>query len=135
MGPEKQPIGEFYIDLGDGEFVKLEGFPNGDLEITCPDEAPDDPLFKVLKAMSEPLTFGMTVTAEEVGKAWRCGSRKRFIKLLMSYGCDRNTAHEMAAIVPILRGQKSYQELLFEALFLFSKMVEAAEQHERTETT
>ena len=39
----------------------------------------------------------------------------------MSYGCSRNDANEIAAIVPAPVGQRSYQELFFDVMALFAE--------------
>jgi len=43
-------------------------------------------------------------------KRWRCTSRKRFVKILMAYGFDRNQANDWARDVQQMR--MSYQEEL-----------------------
>lgn len=116
MGPEEQTIGEFYIAHDGVEVARFDGFGNGDLDVTTLNDGVAAPL--PAKTISGQYTISFTC---RMTKLWRCSSRKRFIKLLMSYGCDRNTAHKMAAIVPAMRGRKSYQELLFEALLVFMK--------------
>jgi len=89
----------------------------------------------------EPITIGemqeSTLTAEEVPaqrcisscqsmqltvhfkppKLWRCGNRKRFIKLVMSKGHDRNYAVRMANWA---RWMGIPYKTIWQALFLFA---------------
>lgn len=113
MGPEEKSGHVCYIMSGGVAVAQFEAI-DGELEITLGDEGAE-PL--IMGAIG-PLAFEMSVT---LPKEWRCASRKRFIKLLMSYGCSRNDARDMATIAQAMRGQKSYQELLFEVMALFAE--------------
>lgn len=63
----------------------------------------------------EQFTYSVDTT---IPKMWRCGNRKRFIKLLMSYGYGRNDAARIAATIKTSMGPDTYQELFFEATAL-----------------
>ena len=59
------------------------------LEITVPEDAPDPKIMPLLEPMEFTVPF-------KTPKRWRCGSRKRFIKLMMSEGIGRNSAEWLA---------------------------------------
>lgn len=112
MGSEEQAPVNFEIWMDDRRVAMC--CENLDaLEIT-PEYEADEPL---LIGAVAPMAVSMNIA---LPKAWRCANKKRFIRLLMSHGCDRNIAAEMAKVVPIMRGRKSYQGLWFEVMFLFS---------------
>ena len=113
MGPEEKSNHTCYIMSGGVAVAQFEAI-DGELQITLGDEGVE-PL--IMGAIG-PIAFQMSIT---LPKEWRCGSRKRFIKLLMSYGSDRNTAAEVATIAKAMRGRKSYQELLFEIIALYAE--------------
>lgn len=113
MGPEERSNHTCYIMSGGVAVAQFEAI-DGELKITLGDDGAE-PL--IMGAIG-PLAIEMNVT---LPKEWRCGSRERFTKLLMSYGCDRNLAMEMATIVRAMRGRKSYQELFFETMALFAE--------------
>ena len=112
MGSEEQAPVNFEIWMGDRRVAMCRKNLDA-LEIT-PEYEADEPL---LIGTVAPMAVSMNIA---LPKAWRCANRKRFIRLLMSYGCDRNIAAEMAKVVPMMRGRKSYQGLWFEVMFLFS---------------
>lgn len=64
-----------------------------------------------------PIALEMAV---KLPREWRCSSRKRYIRLLMSYGCSRNDACELTSIVQDPMGPKSYQELFFSTMAVFA---------------
>jgi len=63
--------------------------------------------------------FSMTISVKPV-RDWRCRSRKRFIKLLMSKGISRNEAESVARAARIAGVQ--YRELWQSYFFLGEKM-------------
>ncbi len=115
MGPQEQNIFCGYVEIKGKTIARLDGSPNGDLEITDWDEGRSEPL---IIGTFGPLAVEMSI---KMPKEWRCVSRKRFIKLLMSYGCARNAAESMATIVSAAQGQRSYQEFFFETIFLYGE--------------
>lgn len=82
-------------------------------EITVSEDALTPEAMSLLQPME--LEFSIQV---KTPKCWRCGTRKRFVKILMSEGCSRNMANDLALYVQRMRGQISYQYVLFEALGL-----------------
>ena len=114
MGPEEKTRHVCYIMQGGKPVAHFESIADtGELEITLTDEGAG-PL--IMGAVG-PLAFEMKVS---LPKEWRCASRKRFVKLLMSYGGSRNAAMKIAAIVPAMKGQRSYQQLFFQTLALYA---------------
>ncbi|NCE63058.1 hypothetical protein D1159_00330 [Pseudoflavonifractor sp. 524-17] len=99
MGPEnKFDPNAFTLFLGDTPIARGE---IALAEITVPDEATEPPKgLDVFRCVE----FTMTV---KTPKRWRCQSRKRFIKLMMSEGIGRNHAEWMADFV---RGWMPYRE-------------------------
>ena len=98
MGPENK------IDLGDCTLC-LNGEPiawgQGELpEITVPKEVREP-------ASGLPFEYMECTLYFKIPKRWRCKSRKRFIKLMMSEGISRNNAER---IVDFTRGLMSYRE-------------------------
>ena len=84
MGPESKNDYTLYPDgvpIARGE-IQLP-------EITVPADAPEREITPLL----EPMEFTMTV---KTPKRWRCRSRKRYIKLMMSEGITRNYAERLA---------------------------------------
>ena len=87
------------IGLGNGTLY-LNGEPiawgQGELpEITVPEEV-REPQKSI--GMCERMKFTLTI---KMPKRWRCRSRKRFIKLLMSKGISRNQAGSVARLARI----------------------------------
>ncbi len=80
---------------------------------TLPDGAKD-----MIAGNWGPITVSVTVG---IPKAWRCGNRKRFIKLLMSYGYSRNDAAKIAAVIRTPAGPNTYQHLFFMATALLAE--------------
>lgn len=102
-------------------YLMLDGEPvagfktiSGALEITLEEVEAES----LIMGTIGPLAFKMNI---KMPKEWHCGSKKRFIKLLMSYGCSRNDARELASIAQAPVGPKSYQELFFEVMALFAE--------------
>lgn len=98
MGPENK------IDLGNCTLY-LNGEPiawgQGELpEITVPEEVREPRSGLPCEYMGCTLYF-------KIPKRWRCKSRKRFIKLMMSEGMSRNNAEWLADFT---RGLMSYKE-------------------------
>lgn len=116
MGPEEQPVHACYIMQNGEPVARFEANNIGELTITLEGEC--ESAGALIAGVIGPMAFEMAVT---LSKEWRCGSRKRFIKLLMSYGCSRNYASEMATIVPARMGPQSYQELFFDTMALFAE--------------
>lgn len=86
------------VDLGNCTLY-LDGKPiawgQGELpEVTVPADVPKPESI----ALCESMEFTMHSKAP---KRWRCKSRRRFIKLLMSYGISRNRAESMAKVARI----------------------------------
>lgn len=106
MGPDSHQFCEFYVEQ-DGKFLpvhvgdiptitNLPGNESGTTEWTAP--------FK-------PIEWKIIATVPE---QWRCSSRKRFIKLLMSFGKSRNEAALIAQIAKYQwPGMDSYQKLFY----------------------
>lgn len=114
MGPENRfDPNSFTLFLGDTPIAR------GEIEL---------PEIKLPLEMFEPVR-GLTYQCEEacqwvgftleikVPKRWRCRSRKRFIKLMMSEGVSRNTAERMADFV---RGWMPYGRAWWE--YTWSKL-------------
>ena len=106
MGPENK------TDLGNCTLY-LNGEPiawgQGELpEITVPEEV-REPQKSI--GMCERMKFTLTI---KMPKRWRCRSRKRFIKLVMSEGIGRNYAERLADFV---RGWMPYREAWREYLW------------------
>lgn len=115
MGPEGKDKHVCYIMHGGKPVAQFESIADtGELEITLTDDRDAGPL---IMGAIEPLAFEMKIG---LPKEWRCTNRKRFIKLLMSYGGSRNAAVRMASAVPAMKGQRSYQQLLFQTLALYA---------------
>lgn len=98
-----KPVADFSID---GDTLKIEEYGNT-----------PGPL---IAAAFGPVAMSMRVS---LPKEWRCRSRKRFVKLLMSCGHPRNQAAHLADIVArsnILSyaTPRSYQDALFQAIYL-----------------
>ena len=105
MGPENK------IELGDCTLY-LNGEPiawgQGELpEITVPEEVREPRSGLPCEYMGCTLYF-------KIPKRWRCKSRKRFIKLMMSEGISRNYAERLADLV---RGWMPYREAWREYLW------------------
>ena len=77
-------------------------------EITVPDE-----VFEPPKSMEACQCEEFTLTFK-TPRRWRCRSRKRFIKLMMSEGISRNYAERLADFV---RGWMPYREAWREYLW------------------
>lgn len=124
MGPESQTDHICYIMQNGEPVARFEANNTGVLTITLEGECANT-LALVAGAI------GPTALKMGVGlpKEWRCGTRKRFVKLLMSYGCSRNDANETAAIVSIPVGPQSYQELFFDTMALFAECATRKDEH------
>ena len=102
MGPESESSGTLYWDgvpLMTGVFQ----------EITIPKDAQEQDPPRLLDAGTV-LTFTM-----KMPKCWSCGSRRRFIKLLMSKGISRNQAGSVARVARIagVRYRELWQTYFF----------------------
>ena len=90
MGPENGfDLNDVTLYLGDTPIAR------GEIrlaEITLP---PDAPKLESVLPLQE-VEFAFTIKAP---KRWRCKSRKRFIKLMMSEGISRNYAEQLADYV------------------------------------
>ena len=96
MGPESRNDFTLYLDgvpIARGE-IQLT-------EITVPPDAPE----REILSLCEPMEFTMKIKEP---KRWRCGSRKRYIKLMMSEGITRNYAERLADFTRML--MLSYRE-------------------------
>lgn len=121
MGPEEK-TGHVCMVMHNGTAVAEIRTPlEGVMEITVSDTG----TVPLIMGAFGPLAIEMKV---KLPKEWRTGSRKRFSKLLMSYGCSRNDAVEMATIVRAMRGRKSYQELFFEVMALYAERQTAGKE-------
>ena len=116
MGPEGQIAHACYIMQNGEPVARLEANNIGELTITLEGECENTGA--LIAGAIGSMAFEMAV---KLPKEWCCGSRKRFVKLLMSYGCSRHDANEMATIVPASMGPQSYQELFFDAMALFAE--------------
>ena len=116
MGPEGQIAHACYIMQNGEPVARLEANNIGELTITLEGECENTGA--LIAGAIGSMAFEMAVKRP---KEWCCGSRKRFVKLLMSYGCSRNDANEMATIVPASMGPQSYQELFFDAMARFAE--------------
>ena len=84
MGPESR--NDYIVYLNDVPIAQGQiQLP----EITLPADAPE----LEIPSMFQPMEISMRV---EIPKHWRCRSRKRFIKLVMSEGMSRNYAEKLA---------------------------------------
>ena len=110
MGPEgiSREVGTFYIN---GTPIAGLTEADGILEITTSNESAEP----VIAAVFGPIAIEMNV---KIPKTWRCRNRKRFIKLVMSYGLPRNLADNLART--ITRQSRDYQTALFDTLYLLS---------------
>lgn len=112
MGFEERGAHACYLMQSGQPVAELKSI-NGALEIVL-EEAEAEPLsIGALVA----LAFSMKV---KIPKNWRCSNKKRFIKLLMSYGCSRNDACELATIVQDPAGPESYQASFFTVMSFFA---------------
>lgn len=111
MGPHDSSTDLQNVQLFTEDGTLVAGFtPDGDItEVYCLPNGGKD----MIAGMWGPITFSVTVS---IPKAWRCGSRKRFIKLLMSYGYSRNNAAKIAAAIRTQTGPDTYQQLFFMAI-------------------
>ena len=97
MGPENESVLTGYTVYSDGEPVKM-----GQLqEITLLEEA-------VAEAENFLAKIPEITVYLKTPKRWRCRSRKRFIKLVMSEGVSRNKAEWLERAVRMMR--MSYNE-------------------------
>lgn len=99
MGEQTTP-GMLYMKANDGSWTKLcdvVDYPPGT-------EGPDTCDVHTLVSDKVFITF-------KTPKNLRCGSRKRYIKLLMSRGIDRNTANDVAEFYQRYYEGFSYQWL------------------------
>lgn len=118
MGHENSSTGSLHVYLVDknsqpvAEFTTVDGVMEIDIAFD------DTRAAAMIAGALGPLTLAMNIG---IPKGWRCGSRKRFIKLLMSYGCSRNTAAEFAALLKNPAGANSYQKLFFAAVAFFAE--------------
>lgn len=106
MGPENKVDMDRYTLFLDGE--PIEWGQLGIPEITVPEEVFEPP--KMI-GMCEYMEFSMKIKGP---KHCRCMSRKRFIKLMMSEGIERNYAERLADFV---RGWMPYGEAWWEYLW------------------
>ena len=110
MGPENasREIGTFYIGGKPiADFTEVDDI----LEITALDELAGP----ITAAILGPTAIEANV---KIPKEWRCHSRKRFVKLVMSYGVPRNLANDLAQNAR--RPGKAYQTALFDTLYYLS---------------
>lgn len=113
MGFEERGAHACYLMQGGQPVAELKSI-NGALEIVL-EEAEAEPL--LIGALGA-LAYSLNI---RIPKNWRCDNKKRFIKLLMSYGCSRNDACELATIVQNPAGAMSYQESLFTLMSVFAE--------------
>ncbi len=130
MGHDGQPTG-YYCFTQDGEPVFLPDTGSiEDMTITFKGEGESvDPL--IAEAFGS-WTFEMHIP--KIPKGYRCSARKRFIKLLMSEGCSKNSARELASNVSRMHGRVSYQDIFLEALGLILA-VQAGKEYNETGVT
>lgn len=92
MGPESGfDLNNYTLYLGDTPIA------HGEIElaeITVPADAPKPERILQIQQVEVTVHFKMP-------KRWRCKSRKRFIKLLMSKGISRNEAESVARVARI----------------------------------
>ena len=105
MGPEEKH--EYMIQFNGKMVANLSTFE-------------DVGTFTLLQPEAEPIiasTLWETAFKAHVQmpKQWRCNNRKRFIKLLMSYGFPHNEAEQIAAIP----ARKDWYGLSFQQLFFY----------------
>lgn len=112
MGIEEQSAHACYLMQGGQPIAELKSI-NGALEIVL-EEAEAEPL--LIGALGA-LAYSLNI---RIPKNWRCDNKKRFIKLLMSYG-SRNDACELATIVQDPARPESYQEWLFTVMSFFAE--------------
>ena len=116
MGPNSQPLYVCYVMDGEEPIARFEANNIGELTITFKDECEKSmPLIAGAIGM---LSFKLKVKPP---KEWRCTSRKRFTKLMMSYGCSRNDANALAPIIQAPVGPQSYQELFYATMALYAE--------------
>lgn len=130
MGHDCQPI-SCYCFRQDGEPILLPSTGNiEDMAITLKDEGEStDPL--IAEAVG---SWTFEICIPKIPKGYRCSTRKRFIKLLMSEGCSKSLARELASNVSRMQGRVSYQDIFFEALGLILA-VQAGKEHNETRVT
>ena len=92
MGPESK--NDYILYLRDATSGDIPIAPGIIHEITVSADALTQEALQLL----EPMEFTMHI---ETPKRWHCGSRKRFIKLLMSKGISRNQAGSVARVARI----------------------------------
>ena len=128
MGPKSQTAHACYIMQNGEPVARFDANNIGELTITLEGEC--ESAGPLIAGAIGPMAFEMAV---KLPKEWRCGSRKRFTKLLMSYGCSRNDANEMATIVPAPVGPQSYQALFFDAMALFAEYATRKDEEHGTD--
>lgn len=106
-----RPIGP---DGSYGEEIKMENF-DGVTHFLDLDDNIDVELSVASKLLFEPITLMLTGT---LTLPHQKKSRKTFKKWLMSRGFNRNLAERFCNIVKSYHGEKSYQSLYFNGLFL-----------------
>ena len=89
---ERQPSEVILFYAKDGQWEKIENVK------VFPEFHPKGVGITDLQAPPDLSTMPMTISLK-IHKSWRCKSRKRFTKLLMSKGIDRNNANEIVEIV------------------------------------
>lgn len=130
MGHDTQPI-SYYCFTQDGEPILLPSTGNiEDVTITLKDEG--ESIGPLIAEEFGPWTF--EVYNPKIPKGYRCGTRKRFVKLLMSEGCSKNLACELASNVSRMQGKVSYQDIFFEAWGLILA-VQAGRKYNEMEVT
>jgi len=109
MGPENSKAGDLDLYTSDGEKIwKIQDFS----EVTVPSGK------EAASAISRVMApFSMTISVKPA-RDWRCRSRKRFIKLLMSKGISRKYAEKVARVARI--AGVSYREL-WQSWFFWAK--------------
>ncbi len=100
MGPENSKTGGLDLYMADGTKIgKIQDLA----EVTV---SAGKKIASVMCTVMAGISMAIRVKCQ---KHWRCGSRKRFIKLLMSKGISRNEAESVARVARIAGVQ--YREL------------------------
>lgn len=111
MGPNSQPPGEIELyrkGANEPVWMKIADIPEISLDFKGTEN-------EAYNTEGDP----MVSVSVEIPNSLRCTSRKRFVKLLMSCGVERNAAVRVASIAT--QYGVSYQHHFLEVIFLLGK--------------
>ncbi len=79
---------------------------------------------------AEPVTWTATYNTP---KRMRCGTRKRFIKLLMAKGISRNKANRAARMVQEMNKDKMWNAVSYRSFYILSLLTGALDEAKEAE--